>query len=86
MAVCLNCGASLDCNCQVRVAKDQKSCCARCVDQYNMSIESGGGEQSVIAAPSYLVPVIDNLKITSMGLRTVNTPVITSVRYMNFDK
>ena len=39
MAKCSNCGTRLSCGCKKRTAKDGKSCCATCVNQYNASLE-----------------------------------------------
>lgn len=38
MSACLNCGTSLGCSCQKRVASDGKSVCANCISAYEKKI------------------------------------------------
>lgn len=38
MAKCMNCGATLGCSCQKRVAKDGKSVCASCISSYEKGV------------------------------------------------
>tara|TARA_R100001015_G_C4464841_1_gene50494 strand:+ start:269 stop:463 length:195 start_codon:yes stop_codon:yes gene_type:complete len=35
MAVCKNCGVTMSCGCQKRVAKNGKDCCSKCVTREN---------------------------------------------------
>lgn len=40
MSACLNCGTSLGCSCQKRVASDGKSVCANCISAYEVKLKS----------------------------------------------
>ena len=40
MSACLNCGTSLGCSCQKRVASDGKSVCANCQSAYEVKIKT----------------------------------------------
>lgn len=40
MAQCKNCKTSLSCSCKIRAAKDGKSCCTKCIDEYNNQLAS----------------------------------------------
>ena len=39
MSACLNCGSSLGCSCQKRVASDGKSVCANCITAYEVNLK-----------------------------------------------
>lgn len=39
MSACLNCGVSMGCSCQRRVASDGKSVCGSCVTAYEKKIK-----------------------------------------------
>lgn len=34
---CQNCKSPLGCSCKIRVASDGKSCCTKCINQYEAS-------------------------------------------------
>ena len=39
MSACLNCGVSMGCSCQRRVASDGKSVCGTCMAEYEKKIK-----------------------------------------------
>lgn len=39
MSACLNCGSSLGCSCQKRIASDGKSVCANCITAYEVNLK-----------------------------------------------
>jgi hypothetical protein len=57
--ICGNCNASLGCGCQVRRAKDGKSCCDKCIAGYELYLNTPRNEQSFI--PNGNTPVILNI-------------------------
>lgn len=93
--ICGNCGASLNCSCQFAAGKDGKSCCTACVHLYNASFSDTGGVPlarvegsglTKLLPTSVINAVNESLKIFQPARKTINTPVITSVKFMNFNK
>lgn len=46
MATCLNCGNRLSCGCKKRTASDGKSCCVKCLTQYENSLKKKTNNKS----------------------------------------
>jgi hypothetical protein len=45
---CANCGATLTCGCQKKVASDGKLCCSKCVTSYEQKIKSNSSVDSQV--------------------------------------
>lgn len=48
MSKCANCGRTLGCLCQRRIAKDGNECCKYCITEYNQKLlRNGSGNRRI---------------------------------------
>jgi hypothetical protein len=54
----MNCGASMGCSCQRRVASDGKACCGSCISAYELNLQK---KITVTPKPSSTAPTNVNV-------------------------